>query len=119
MPSSRILALTGPACIVRSTNRIYKIGVTYARRDVKVVPMPEPQACPFSETCPEGAHINEAINYVRELGKPFSIWLVPEVAGTWVFFEARHLMFVSDIYQCLRVIAQLVAKSNSNFVSTG
>ena len=81
--------------------------------------MPEAQTSSFSEARPEEAHINNAIYYVRPPGKPLSIWLVPQVAGAWVFFETRHLMRVGSIYQCLRRIAQLIAKSNCNFVRTG
>ena len=119
MVSSRVFALTGPACVSRRTFRICETGPTYARGEEEIVPVPKAQPSSFSEARPEEAHINNAIYYVKQPGKPLSIWLVPEVAGACVFFETRHLMRVRNIYQCLRRIAQLIAKSNRNFVRTG
>jgi hypothetical protein len=93
--------------------------VTDAGREVKVVPIPKTQASPFSKLGPERAHINESIDYVRELSESFPTRLVPQIAGTWVFFETRYLMFVSNINQSLRGIAKLIAKRNGTFVRPG
>ena len=93
--------------------------MTDAGREVKVVPIPKTQPSPFSKLGPERAHVNESIDYVRELSESFPTRLVPQIAGTWVFFETRYPMFISNIYQCLRGISKLITKRNCTFVCSG
>jgi hypothetical protein len=90
-----------------------------AGREARVVPIPETQASSFSELCSESAHVNESIVYMRKLSESFSTRLVPQVAGTWVFFEARYLILVRNMYQSLRGVSKLIAKRNCAFVWPG
>ena len=90
-----------------------------AGREIRIVPIPKAQASPFSELCSESAHVNESIDYMRKLSESFPTRLVPQIAGTWVFFEARYPMFISNIYKCLRGISKLITKRNRTFVRPG
>ena len=66
-------------------------------RKEKVVPIPKAKTGPFSELGPKSAHVNESVYHVWELSESLPSRLVPQIAGTWVFFEARYTMLVGNL----------------------